>query len=387
MYRETGGSSRTARVTVRSGESSLGDELIEAGAGCGRWQHRLVHLAAEFDDSGEWALDGAVTCAHWIAGQLDVEVCTAREWVRIGHLLATLPLIDAAFGDGRLSFSKVRALTRVATGEFDAELLALALRTPAGRLARALAAWLVRNEEPEDTEDRQHRGRGAWWHTDPDGMRVITLRLPPLAGGIVTATVDCTVMGGADGDRLTQSGNDATAVASGSTEREILRPTLAQQRADALVQLMAGALDETGSTGPVGDGRSAITPELIIHVRADGCSLDDGTPLADTVAERIAPQSFIRMLIHDAERRPINASGRHRHPTTRQKRVVKERDRCCVDCDCEVLLENDHDPSFGISKRTVVDELKLRCHRCHRERHRKEDEAAGRSTRRRRAAQ
>jgi hypothetical protein len=28
-----------------------------------------------------------------------------------------------------------------------------------------------------------------------------------------------------------------------------------------------------------------------------------------------------------------------------------------------VLLENDHEPSHEISTRTVVDELKLRCHR------------------------
>ena len=51
-----------------------------------------------------------------------------------------------------------------------------------------------------------------------------------------------------------------------------------------------------------------------------------------SIIERIAPRSFLRALIHDAERRPINASGAHRHPTRRQKRVVKERDGACVDC-------------------------------------------------------
>jgi hypothetical protein len=149
-------------------------------------------------------------------------------------------------------------------------------------------------------------------------------------------------------------------------------PSIPQQQADALINLIEG-------------GGAGIVTEVVIHVRADGCSLDDGTPIAGSIVERIAPASFIRLLIHDAERRPINASGRHRHPTDRQKRVVKERDRGCVDCGCEVLGEYDHEPSHEISRRTVVDELKLRCHRCHRERHRKEDEAAGRSTQRRRA--
>jgi hypothetical protein len=142
--------------------------------------------------------------------------------------------------------------------EFDAELLELAERTPAGRLARAPAAWLLRHEEPEDTEDRQQRERGAWWHTEPDGMPVVTIRRPPLAGGVLTSAVDATIMRGVQPDSLTSSEVDATAVASGSTESEV---------------------------------------------------------------ERIAPQSFIRLLIHDADRRPINASGRHRHPTARQKRV------------------------------------------------------------------
>ena len=311
-------------------------------------------------------------------------MCTAREWVRIGNVLRGLPLIDTAFEAGRLSFSKVRALTRVATPEFDAELLEPAERTPAGRLARALAAWLMRHEQPEETGDRQKRERGVWWHTDPDGMRVVTVRLPPLAGGVMTAAVDATVMRGAEAGSLTESGNEATAVASESTEREILRPTLAQQRADALVRLMTGGLDCGGGGGV--EGEEAITPELILHVRADGCSLDDGTPVAGSIVERIAPESFIRLLVHDAERRPINASGRHRHPTNRQKRVVKERDRCCVDCGCEVLGEYDHEPSHEVSKRTVVEELKLRCHRCHRERHREADEAVGRSTQRRRQA-
>ena len=137
MYREMGGSSTTTGGGSTTFDPvGLGEKVVEAGLRCGRWQYRLVHLAADFDDSGGWALDGSVTCAHWIAGRLDVEVCTAREWVRTGHKLRELPQIDGAFGDGRLSFSKVRALTRVATADFDGELLELAMRTPAGRLAR-----------------------------------------------------------------------------------------------------------------------------------------------------------------------------------------------------------------------------------------------------------
>jgi hypothetical protein len=135
-------------------------------------------------------------------------------------------------------------------------------------------------------------------------------------------------------------------------------PSIAQQRADALVELATG-------------GGAAVETELVVHVRGDGCALDDGTPIAESVVERIAPASFLRALIHDAERRPINASGRHRHPTDRQRRVVRERDRVCVDCGGGELFEYDHEPDFEISKRTLVEELRLRCCNCHHDRHRK----------------
>ena len=98
-----------------------------------------------------------------------------------------------------------------------------------------------------------------------------------------------------------------------------------------------------------------------MHVRADGCTLDDGTPIPDSVVERIAPEAFLRALIHDAESRPINASGRQRHPTTRQRRVVHERDRVCVDCGATEFLEYDHDPDYEETRQTVVAQLKLRC--------------------------
>ena len=80
-------------------------------------------------------------------------------------------------------------------------------------------------------------------------------------------------------------------------------------------------------------------------------------------------ESFIRVLVHDAETGDLNASGRQRHPTLRQKRVVNEKDRVCVDCGREDLLEYDHVPAYEVTGRTVVDELRLRCAPCHRKRH------------------
>jgi hypothetical protein len=112
-----------------------------------------------------------------------------------------------------------------------------------------------------------------------------------------------------------------------------------------------------------------VQTEVVLHVRGDGCTLDDGSPVAESVVERITPQAFLRALIHDAERRPINASGAHRHPTTRQKRVVHERDGVCRGCGSSEFLEYHHDPPFEETRRTIIEELWLKCPRCHRADH------------------
>ncbi|QXC61351.1 HNH endonuclease [Aquihabitans sp. G128] len=108
----------------------------------------------------------------------------------------------------------------------------------------------------------------------------------------------------------------------------------------------------------------------MLHVRGDGCTMDDGSPVSDSVAAQIAPDAFLRALIHDAAGNPVDASPRRRVPTDRQKRVVKERDRHCVDCGSTALLEYDHVPPYELSGQTVTSELQLRCAPCHRRRHR-----------------
>jgi Domain of unknown function (DUF222) len=332
-------------------DRSLRAAVIAAGVRWSAGQRRLVRLVGVLDRSGEWKLDGASSCAHWVAHAVDVEVSTAREWVRIGRALVELDVIDNAFEQGLLSYSKVRALTRLATRETQVELSALAQRVPAARLAHALAAWLARHETPEETDARHHRARTFSWRWDVDGMLVGTFRLSPLAGADIVAPVDALVVRG----RIAEDGADASAGAPPG-EPAGRWPSIAQQRADALVDLVRG-------------GGGIVTTEIVLHVRGDGCTLDDGAPVTESLVERIAPQAFMRALIHDAQGRPINASGRRRHPTNRQRRVVKARDRACVDCGSTELLEYDHEPDFEQSRRTVVDELRVRCWACHRSRH------------------
>ena len=122
-------------------------------------QRTVIGLAADFADSGEWMATSAASAAHWIAEVADIEVCTAREWIRVGRRLRSLTVIADLFEADELSYSKVRALSRVATPENEQQLAAIAVDVPAGALPRAIAAWMHRTSD--DRRARTDAARAA----------------------------------------------------------------------------------------------------------------------------------------------------------------------------------------------------------------------------------
>lgn len=318
----------------------IGTRLLDIGWDANDQQAQVVHLAASFADSGEWAHDGFATAGRWIAHHLDIALRTANEWIRVGRALQLLPATTAALAEQKISFTKAKGLTRSATPDNERDLLTIAKTVPASQLDAEIAAWLSRFEDDESIDSRQHATRSLTWRTEPDGTISFFATLAPVDAGRVIASVDAAVM--------------SNAIAPRGVDDEW--PSLAQQRADGLVQVA------------LGEGKG-VQAELVIHVRGDGATLDDGTPITSTAVAGIVDEAFVRALVHDAEGKPLNASSRQRHPTARQKRVVKERDRVCVDCGSGDLLEYDHVPDFEESRRTVVDELELRCAPCHTFRH------------------
>lgn len=342
-------------VTNPVGESPgvLERIVCEAAATLHTSRYRLVTALAAYDRTGHWAFTGARTCAHWGANTLGVAVGTAREWLRVGHALAVLPAVSQAMADGRLSYCAARTLTRVAVDhpERQHELLGIAQRARPGELARDLARWALGHDTGDQHDERERRDTHVGFRVEPDGMGVLHARLPAIELGRIQAAIDSVVM------RSTR------------TDPHDPRPSLGRQRASALVDLVTTG--EVTNAGSDRQGRSRVNTEVIVHVRGDGVSLHDGTPLADSVVAGLIDTAFIRVLIHDAENRPVNASTRRRHPTVRQKRVVDEQQPRCVDCGGTELLEYDHEPDYQITKRTHTDEIARRCPRCHTLRHRR----------------
>ena len=103
-------------------EAELATLAAHLYAGTCRW----LELVGELDSRSGWAAAGARSCAEWIAWRCALTPRSAREHVRVARSLRELPLTHASFACGELSYAKVRALTRVATGATEQELLGLA---------------------------------------------------------------------------------------------------------------------------------------------------------------------------------------------------------------------------------------------------------------------
>ncbi len=78
---------------------------------------RFLLLINEFDHREAWGHEGVKSCAHWLNWKCGISLGAAREKLRVARALPSLPKVSACFARGELSFSKVRAITRVATLE------------------------------------------------------------------------------------------------------------------------------------------------------------------------------------------------------------------------------------------------------------------------------
>src|SRR5437764_13994921 len=76
---------------------------------------RFLVLLADFDARRGWASWDMSSCAQWLSWKCQMSSGTAREHVRVARALRDLPVIRARFAEARLSYAKVRALTRIAT--------------------------------------------------------------------------------------------------------------------------------------------------------------------------------------------------------------------------------------------------------------------------------
>ena len=206
-----------ARCATFETDRQLGDQITLLAGRINAANYRLLKLIAEFDRRKAWSGGGTVrSCAHWLNWQCGIALVAARERVRVARALEELPLIDAAFARGEISYSKVRAMTRVATPENEDYLLLIACHGTASHVEQVVRKYRrVTRQDDEVAEREQDRSRELVYYRDDDGMWIIHARLPPEAGSLVVKAIEA-VAG--------QAGKDAKHDSAASFSDAVERP-------------------------------------------------------------------------------------------------------------------------------------------------------------------
>ena len=145
-----------ASVLQRRDEAErLGEDIAELASRIQAATYELLVLIRAFDEREGWS--GCKSCAHWLNWRTGLALGAAREKVRVARALGTLPLLSEAMQRGQVSYSKVRALTRVATPANERRLLDFALCAPASHVERLARAWRRADQQAEAVdEQRRH---------------------------------------------------------------------------------------------------------------------------------------------------------------------------------------------------------------------------------------
>src|SRR4051812_36357852 len=153
---------------------------------------RLLAFLGEFDARGQWA--GYPSCTSWLSWRLTIGLKAASEKVRVARALRALPVTRAAFERGELSYTQVRAFTRFARPDSEAELLPV-VRSCSGEQIERLARGICRAKAAEAAEDSvdgqvEPPQYGVSLRYEDDGTAVVTARLPAEQAAILLAALD-----------------------------------------------------------------------------------------------------------------------------------------------------------------------------------------------------
>ena len=166
--------------------AELERQITELAGHLNAAQHRFLMLIAQFDRLSGWNGGGTLSCAHSLNWKCGIDLGAAHEKVRVAHALQALPLISAAMAAGELSYSKVRALTRVATAEIEQDLLMMARQGTAQHVERLVRGYRRAQEATErGREAQQWAERSVNWFHDDDGSLVLKARLPAEGGAVL----------------------------------------------------------------------------------------------------------------------------------------------------------------------------------------------------------
>jgi uncharacterized protein DUF222/HNH endonuclease len=331
----------------------LGDEIAELSAHLDAATARLLDLIRDFDARGGWS-NGFRSCAAWLSWRVGLDLGAAREKVRVAHALGTLPRLAGALASGELSYSKVRALTRVATPDTEERLLAVGRAGTTEHVERIVRGWRRVDRNAENREAaRQHKRRELHVYRDEDGMFVVRGRLTPEAGALLLRALD----------------------AGRETVREQVRVedglSIAEQQADALALLAETALHHGVDPGAPGE-RYQVVVHVDAAVLADpdqpGQSvLEDGGHVSAETSRRLACDASRVVMRHGADGHVVEVGARTRTIPPALRRALHHRDQGCRFPGCGLPFgQGHHLRHWAQGGATTLSNLAMLCRRHHR---------------------
>src|SRR5918994_2269306 len=153
---------------------------------------RWLLMVAEFDRRRGYEQWGCWCASQWLGLRCGLEARAAQEKVRVARALDDLPAITEAFGRGQLSYSQVRALTRIAEPATEADLMMIARHATAAQLERLVRSYrgVLRREDETERANERHDRRYLSYRYDDDGSVVGQFRLDPEEGAAFISSVE-----------------------------------------------------------------------------------------------------------------------------------------------------------------------------------------------------
>jgi 5-methylcytosine-specific restriction endonuclease McrA len=256
-------------------------------------------------------------------------------------------------------------LTRVATPETEARLLAVGRAGTAAHVERIVRGWrrVDRHAEARETA-RQHAHRSLHVYQDEDGTVVLRGRLAPEVGAVLLRALD------AAREVLYQRRRESERVAPAADPAAEL-PTRAQQQADALALLAEATLHHGLDPGAPGERYQVVVhvdaPVLADPAQPGQSVLEDGPRVSAETSRRLACDASRVVMRHDADGQLVEVGARTRTIPPALRRALHHRDRSCRFPGCGVRFgQGHHVRHWAQGGPTTLSNLALLCRRHHR---------------------
>ena len=337
------------------------DELATLSAHLSAATARMVDLVWTMHENGD--VDGG-ELAGFLAFRCGINGREAREYLRVAEALHELPATRAAFSRGELTFTKVRALTRVATASSEERLLELAGALTASQLERALRVYRrITTDEARATHELEYVD----YHFEEDGSLYLRARLAAEDGTVLVKALDAARERVFERRRQERAAAEREADAH-DTSMHVDAPQR-PVRVEALAEVAQASLAATDEPG-------LERARLVVHVDAgalgsdgDGrAELEDGPVIAPETARRFGCDAE---LVARVERDGLLVSvGRKRRtvpPALRRLLEARDDETCCFPgCERTRHLQAHHRRHWADGGETSLDNLVLLCFHHHR---------------------